>query len=691
MRQLGEASGRATGPRRQLRGWLVATWRGRLLGAALVLLLAELLLDAVGWSLPEPVWVAVKLVLLLYALWAGWRAVRWLSDRFLWRIRTKLILSYLFIALVPVVLLAVLFVTAGVLILLLSGSWLVTAEVDRIADVSRATAASAILDLPASDQAAERSLAERLAPVRAVHAAASWTLLRQGRVVAGQGQAPRELPPWWKGEPFAALVSVGEPRPPHQLPDAVLRVAVSRDGTALLVDLPVDAQFFSHLEARSGIHVLQPNELKVDRAGEPHGRVRVERRPVIEVEDEGRRVSIPAGAGLGFIALPPVREWTTGEPSKHGFLPLFFRFQPLDFVRRLSPQLPRGMGEWSSLADVLIFALGIVALVFLVMYAVALALGLMLARSITYGVHALSVGTERLRQGDFDHVIAVRSRDQLGDLAASFNEMSRGLRQLMAEQAERQRLEEELRIARQIQMSLLPGQDVARMPGLRIAALCLPAAEVGGDYYDLLPLGETRMGVLVADVSGKGTSAALYMAELKGLVLSLSRICPSPARLLAEANRILSANMDSRSFVTMTYAIVDTAERRMRLARAGHNPVLQLEARSGRTRVLAPPGLGLGLDPGERFDRLLEEQEVPLLPGDLFLFFTDGLSEAMNAGAELFGEGRLARILEEAASLGSEELKEKILAEVRRFVGDAAPHDDMTLVVLKVVEEERAA
>ena len=110
--------------------------------------------------------------------------------------------------------------------------------------------------------------------------------------------------------------------------------------------------------------------------------------------------------------------------------------------------------------------------------------------------------------------------------------MSRGIQQLMREQAEKERLEEELRIARQIQMSLLPGEGLVSVPGVRIAALCLPAAEVGGDYYDLLPLGPTRMGVLVADVSGKGTSAALYMAELKGLVLSLSRIYESPKQLL---------------------------------------------------------------------------------------------------------------------------------------------------------------
>ena len=266
--------------------------------------------------------------------------------------------------------------------------------------------------------------------------------------------------------------------------------------------------------------------------------------------------------------------------------------------------------------------------------------------------------------------------------------MAHGIQDLLREQAEKERLEEELRIARQIQMSLLP-QGTVGLPGLRIAALCLPAAEVGGDYYDLLPLSDTKMGVLVADVSGKGTSAALYMAELKGLVLSLSRIYESPARLLGEANRILSANMDPRSFVTMTYAVVDTAERTMRYARAGHNPILHLEAATGRTRMLAPAGLGLGIDAGDRFEEILEEAVLPLRSGDVFLFFTDGLTEAMNERSELFGELRLRALMESAGEAGDAlpvpELKERILAEIRRFVGGAAPQDDMTLVILKVV------
>jgi sigma-B regulation protein RsbU (phosphoserine phosphatase) len=476
----------------------------------------------------------------------------------------------------------------------------------------------------------------------------------------------------------------------------VLRVVWKQKDEALLVELPVDAALLAEIERRTGIHVFDRSEMEiVERRDDAGGRrrVRIESRssPAVAFEADGRRLAPKKASGLVFVALPDRTVWETGEKGALAGAPWPIQYSPWQLVRRLAPvELPRD-ASGRSIPDLLLYALGIVGSVFVVMYAVALVLGLMLARSITRGVHALSVGTQKLREGDFSHVIELRSRDQLGDLAASFNLMSRGIQQLMREQAEKERLEEELRIARQIQMSLLPGEGLVSVPGIRIAALCLPAAEVGGDYYDLIPLGATRMGVLVADVSGKGTSAALYMAELKGLVLSLSRIYDSPARLLSEANRILSANMDARSFVTMTYAVVDTTARRMRYARAGHNPLIQLQARTGKSVVLAPAGLGLGLDPGRRFDEVLEESEVALEPGDFFLFFTDGLSEAMNPGSELFGEGRLRRILEASASLGSEELRERILEEVRHFVGDALPHDDMTLVVLKVVPEERAA
>src|SRR4029077_1326272 len=174
----------------------------------------------------------------------------------------------------------------------------------------------------------------------------------------------------------------------------------------------------------------------------------------------------------------------------------------------------------------------------------------------TGSIHELFTGTERVRQGDFTHKMPVTTDDQLGELTDSFNSMTASIEDLLLQAAKKKRLEEELRIARSIQMSLLP-QGPLRMPGLSVAALCVPAREVGGDYYDFFPIDDRRLGVLIADVSGKGTSAALYMAELKGLMLSLSQIHSSPRALLIEANRIIAEHLDARSFITMTYALLD--------------------------------------------------------------------------------------------------------------------------------------
>jgi HAMP domain-containing protein len=380
----------------------------------------------------------------------------------------------------------------------------------------------------------------------------------------------------------------------------VLRVMATQGDTLLTLDTPVDTRFFSSLESRTGIQFLSTG-----------GRVETKGRGIqIEVDDDKVQAHADARqiSGVPFVSILDATDWATGKQERE---PLTFSFRPRQLVSQLSP------GSL-NMADLLVKALTAVGAVFLVMYCFALLLGLLLARSVTRSVHALSRGTERLQRGDFSHRIQVRSRDQLGELAESFNMMARGIEDLLRQQAEKERLEEELRIARQIQMSLLPAQGAITLPGLQIAALCLPAAEVGGDYYDLIPLSDTRLGVLVADVSGKGTSAALYMAELKGLVLSLSRIYSSPAALLAEANSILCSTLDSRSFITMTYAVVDSAARSMRYARAGHNPVVHLEASTGLTRVLTPQGLGLGLDRGQRFAEILEEAEVPLTSGDMF-------------------------------------------------------------------------
>jgi len=224
----------------------------------------------------------------------------------------------------------------------------------------------------------------------------------------------------------------------------------------------------------------------------------------------------------------------------------------------------------------------------------------------------------------------------------------------------------------------------------------VPAREVGGDYYDFFALGPRRLGLLVADVAGKGTSAALYMAELKGLMLSLSELHLSPRELLITANRIIAQHLDARSFITMTYAVIDMCAGTLTYARAGHCPLMYLpgsglRAAGSSTRkvdVQAPDGLVLGLkiDDGKRFDSLLEEKTIHLGTGDLVLLFTDGVTEAMNAAGEPFGEERLAALVQEHGDLPFEELRERILREIHAFVGQTSQHDDMTLVLVKVDE-----
>jgi len=181
-------------------------------------------------------------------------------------------------------------------------------------------------------------------------------------------------------------------------------------------------------------------------------------------------------------------------------------------------------------------------------------------------------------------------------------------------------------------------------------------------------------------------------------MLSLSQIHSSPRQLLIVANRIIAQHLDARSFITMTYAVIDMRARTMTYARAGHTPLIYVPgcgsvpgARS-HAKILAPDGLVLGLkiDRGELFEQLLQEETIFLGAGDLYLFFTDGISEAMNVQDDCFGEGRLGQLVESHAHLPPDELRERVLREISAFVGEAPQHDDMTMILLKVDEVSEA-
>ena len=690
---------------------LTHTWAGRaVLIGTVVKSVAVLLSHAIGdHFVLEVVGTAGTLALLLgLGIFVG-RLIGLARRRLLWRVRRKLILSYIFVGLVPALLIIVFFLLCGLLLFGTLSQYMIETRLQSAIEQSQFLARTTAIELGrlSSLDEAQAYLQRKQQLLAARYPEASLAIVPVGRscpsgetVVA----APRLQPtrtvaagPWPHLEPpdtisqwipcagYAGLIAYALERTPSATgrPTAgptylAVRTAAFAEGASprfgVVLDLPLNEQIVDRLRAETGIALRAVSAAAKE--AQPQ-----QARPGAHTITLGRisgtdRFEIPWVVFTSFV------DWPTGQ---RGTATVSIGMSIGEIYDRLSPSF-RGQSGM-SFGQAIVFLVVIVGVLFLLIQFVALVVGLALARSITGSVHELFVGTVRVQHGDFSHRIDVKARDQLGELADSFNTMTGRLTQLLAEMAEKKRLEEELRIARNIQMSLLP-QGPVRMPGLIMTAHCSPAREVGGDYYDFFPFDEKRIGILIADVSGKGTSAALYMAELKGLMLSLSQIHRSPRELLVAADRIIAANLDNRSFITMTYAIIDLETRTMTYARAGHTPVIHLPARDAvrRARVLTTGGmvLGLKLDNGDKFSSVLEDVTLPLETGDIFLLYTDGLSEATSPDDELFGEGRLSTIIEEHADLPFDELRERILRDVKAFVGEPGPHDDMTLILLKV-------
>jgi sigma-B regulation protein RsbU (phosphoserine phosphatase) len=249
---------------------------------------------------------------------------------------------------------------------------------------------------------------------------------------------------------------------------------------------------------------------------------------------------------------------------------------------------------------------------------------------------------------------------------------------------ERQRLQQELEIARSVQMSFLPKTN-PQLVELDIASRCAPALEVGGDYYDFIDAGNKRLGVVVGDVSGKGTQAAFFMTLTKGFVRALAEVSPSPSIVLTRVNKLFYENVDRGVFISMVLGIFDTSKHILTVARAGHNPVIMRKTKADQVQVVNPMGLALGLDAGETFAKSIQEVEIPFQSGDLFVFYTDGFPEAMNKTLEEFGEDRLCATVQKYAQGSAAEIMDGVFAEMKQFVGKAKQHDDMTIVVVKVV------
>jgi sigma-B regulation protein RsbU (phosphoserine phosphatase) len=697
------------------------------LGVRLLVWLAGLAVGGVP-SFLSVVDTVAGLAVVAGAAWFLFRLILLAKRRLLWRVRRKLILSYIFIGFIPAILIVTFFLLGGLLLFYNFSSYLVQSRLRELSAQARFLAESTALEIQRGGTREIGGIIARkqtnaaleypgmsiaVIPVdRACRAAVppSTPATSLDRTLTAGPWAhvapPGTVPAWIDCAGWAGLLAYAHPGDGGAAGGAPIvvggrRVEIASDGRtdilvravafpdaarpgyAVVVDLLVTARLREQLRRETGVEMKSVSAASSDQSVKPL---------------QGRAAAAPTAPPAGGNTGPPsvsfleFRDWDSG---KAGTLVVSTQLSIADIYDRISA-VP-GMNN-RNFGEALLFALlVVVGGLFLIIEIVALVTGLALAKSITGSVHELFTGTERVRQGDFTHKIAVKAQDQLGELAESFNSMTASIEDLLRQSAEKKRLEEELRIAHEIQMSLLPHGRL-EIPGLSVTALCVPAREVGGDYYDFLQLDDHRLGVLIADVSGKGTSAALYMAELKGLVLSLSRIHTSPRDLLVTANRIIAEHLDARSFITMTYAVLDLRARTMTYARAGHTPLIYVPGPDGQSapsaaqgrqvRILAPDGLVLGLkiDNGEMFERLLEEQTIALHTGDLYLFFTDGISEAMNDRDDCFGETRLGALVGEHAHLPADELRERVLREIQAFVGGAPQHDDMTMILLKIEE-----
>jgi len=585
------------------------------------------------------------------------RVLRWIWDKILFRVSRRLWVILALMSVLPVVALA---------LMLLAVSWLGLG-----AQVSRSTQQT----LAAWEEALKNANGEP-ADGAALQALSTYG----GAWVEHVHQLPAKLPDTFIGMVWADSQDAGLKgarqdtylralrKEPGGFRVLSLNLGVLGDRAQALAGGRVMFQLAPQKEGRDG-----KSSFKIQ-AGGPTGKeapILAGRDEIVATWTKGQPLQ-----GRGLFApfdLPPlaftITDWSTGRP-------LVLTATPETNLYALFAGYGAGERQGMSLGTVKAIVVVILVLVSLVLaQAVATILGLILAWSLGRAVNDLHRGVKLLSLGDFSARIRPRGRDQVAQLSTAFNDMAARLLTAASEREERLRMEEELRVAREVQMRLLPDLEALHMPSVR--ATILPAREVAGDYYDLFPLADGSLAFLIADVSGKGTSAAFYAAETKGVLSALDKQALDPIEVADRLNAIWCQSHGRRLFLTLVYGTFHPRTGRFTFVRAGH-PSAFLRRADGRVARLHPQGLGVGLS-ASRFRASLELCEGVLEPGDSLIFYTDGLSEAQAPDDSFYGEDRLETLLGQPA----EDLQTTILAEVAAFTQGRPLADDLTLLILR--------
>jgi sigma-B regulation protein RsbU (phosphoserine phosphatase) len=381
----------------------------------------------------------------------------------------------------------------------------------------------------------------------------------------------------------------------------------------------------------------------------------------------------------------PVSIWES--PGKQDAVLLAVRSRPSAVLRAVSAR----KADWESSVLPTLFVA--VAVLFLVVEIVSLIVGVSLSRTITGAVHGLYEATRRVKEADFSYRIKVKGNDQLAELGLSFNSMTENLERLVAVAKEKERLQSEIEIAREVQAQLYP-KSLPALRTLSLKACCNPARMVSGDYYDYQPVGEDRVALAIGDVAGKGISAALLMATVESSVRTQIRHCldamaaagganghepVSTSRLVAQLNQQLYAHTSPEKYATFCFGVYDERSGLFTYTNAGHLPPILI--RDGEPSLLEVNGMVVGAFPFAQWG----ESRLELKRGDLLVCYTDGVTEPENEYGEMFGEQRLMELLVKNAARDSEEIVAVVSESVRQWTGTPDLQDDMTLLVARRV------
>ncbi|MBU8922159.1 MAG: anti-sigma factor antagonist [Bacteroidales bacterium] len=299
-------------------------------------------------------------------------------------------------------------------------------------------------------------------------------------------------------------------------------------------------------------------------------------------------------------------------------------------------------------------------------------------------IQDLTDGVRAIGEGALEDGIHIEGPEEIGAIASAFNEITAKFRDAQKNVVEQERMQKEMQVAQEIQHSLLPAK-VPDIKGYDIASLYRAAKEVGGDYYDFVNVGENSLGVVVADVSGKGVPGSLVMTMIRTALRMEARGSLSAAEVMSRMNDFVTEDMKKGMFVTIFYLILDSKNRIISYASAGHNPMILFRAETDETFFLNPRGfpVGISLPDDTLFRRSIDVEKIKLKKDDMLLIYTDGVTEAMNDDREQYGEDRLIKLIKENGKYPPEKFMDILNEDIKEFTGDFPQNDDITVVAIK--------